>query len=127
MALVISDEVTREAQRILACQSSFEVLQLSPEKCTKELVVKQYEAKVALFKRLFRNKLAMQAKAKLDTAKMRLSDPKLREKEVGELKGLQRDVQRDYAELKALEDRTNVLEIRAAALRVSETGSRNEV
>ena len=88
MALVISDEVTQEAQRILGCHNSFEVLQLSPEKCTKELVTEQYEAKAALFKRLFRNKLAMQAKAKLDNAKMRLSDPKLREKEAAELKSL---------------------------------------
>lgn len=116
MALVISDEVTQEAQRILACQNSFEVLQLSPAQCSKELIMERYEAKATLFKRLFRNKLAMQAKAKLDNAKMRLSDPTLREKEAVELKGIQRDVQKDYAELRALEDRTNVLEIRAAAV-----------
>ncbi|KPA81376.1 hypothetical protein ABB37_03755 [Leptomonas pyrrhocoris] len=120
MALVISDEVTQEAQRILACQNSFEVLQLSPEKCTKQLVMEQYEAKVALFKRLFRNKLALQAKAKLDNAKMRLSDPMLRDKEAAGLREMQRDVQKDYVELKALEDRTSILEIRAAALRIDE-------
>ncbi|KPI85681.1 hypothetical protein ABL78_5261 [Leptomonas seymouri] len=121
MALVISDEASQEAQRILACRNSFEVLQLSVEKCTKELIMEQYEAKVVLFKRSFRNKLAIQAKARLDNAKMRLSDPKLRDREAAELKEMQRDVQKDYVELKALEDRTSVLEIRAAALQIDET------
>lgn len=116
MALIISDEVTREAERILACRNSFEVLELHPSACTKEMVLEQYEAKAALFKRLFRNKLAMQAKAKLDNAKMRLADAQLREKEAAGLKEVQRDVQKDYVELQALEARTRVLEMRAATV-----------
>ncbi|KAK7197314.1 hypothetical protein NESM_000678400 [Novymonas esmeraldas] len=118
MALVISDEATREAERILACRNGFEVLELSPDNCTKEMVLEHYETKVALFKRLFRNRLAMQAKAKLDNAKMRLADTQLREKEAAAMKELQRDVHKDYAELQALEVRTRVLEMRAAAAAV---------
>ncbi|GET93454.1 hypothetical protein, conserved [Leishmania tarentolae] len=116
MALVISDEATQEAQRILACSNSFEVLELSPSNCTKEKVLEQYEAKALLFKGLFRNKLAMQAKAKLDNAKVRLADTQLREKETATLKVLQSDVHKDYAELQALDVRTRVLEMRAAAV-----------
>ncbi|CAC9551341.1 hypothetical protein conserved [Leishmania donovani] len=116
MALVISDEATREAERILACSNSFEVLELSPSNCTKEMVLEQYEAKVSLFKGLFRNKLAMQAKAKLGNAKVRLADAQLREKEAAALKVLQSDAHKNYAELQALEVRTRVLEMRAATV-----------
>lgn len=116
MALTISDEVTVEAQRILSCKNCFEVLELSPMNCTKEIVLQQYEAKVSLFKRLFRNKLAMQAKAKLDNAKVRLSDNQLREKEAEIFRDLQQSVYKDHAELYSLESRTKMLEIRAAAI-----------
>ncbi|CAJ1038266.1 hypothetical protein Q4I30_008134 [Leishmania utingensis] len=116
MALVISDEATQEAERILACQNSFKVLELNPSNCTKEMVLMQYETKASLFKGLFRNKLAMQAKAKLDNAKVRLADTQLREKEAAAFKALQHDVHKDYAELQALEVRTRVLEMRAATV-----------
>ncbi|CBZ26217.1 conserved hypothetical protein [Leishmania mexicana MHOM/GT/2001/U1103] len=116
MALVISDEATREAERILACSNSFEILELNPSNCTKEMVLKQYETKASLFKGLFRNKLAMQAKAKLGNAKVRLADTQLREKEIAALKVLQIDAHKDYAELQALEVRTRVLEMRAATV-----------
>ncbi|KAG5490253.1 hypothetical protein JKF63_00372 [Porcisia hertigi] len=116
MTLVISDEATREAERILACHNSFEVLELSPSNCTKERILEQYEAKVSLFKGLFRNKLAMQAKAKLGNAKVRLADAQLREREASAFRELQRDVHKDYAELQALEARTRVLEMRAATV-----------
>ncbi|KAG5489526.1 hypothetical protein GH5_00399 [Leishmania sp. Ghana 2012 LV757] len=116
MALVISDEAAREAKRILACRNSFEVLELSPSNCTKEMVLEQYETKASLFKGLFRSKLAMEAKARLGNAKVRLADPQLREKEAASLKELQRDVHKDYAELQALEARTRILEMRAATV-----------
>ncbi|KAG5464209.1 hypothetical protein LSCM1_00389 [Leishmania martiniquensis] len=116
MALLISDEATHEAERILACRNSFEVLELNPCNCTKEMVLAQYETKASIFKGLFRNKLATQAKAKLGNAKIRLLDAQLREKEAAALKEEQRDAHKDYAELQALEGRTRILEMRAATV-----------
>lgn len=116
MALVVSGDTEREAQRIIASKNAFEVLEVSPTECSRETVLRQYDEKSTPFRRLFRNKLALQAKARLDEAKMRLLDDHLRSKELASFTADQRDGIKDRAELTALEARTRMLEMRAAAL-----------
>lgn len=116
MALVVTSDVEQEARRIIAAISAFEVLQLNPRDCEKEAVVRQYETKAVLFKRLFRNRLAMQAKARLDDAKMRLLDERLRVKEMNTHDESKRDAMRVKYEISTLESRTQMLEMRAAAI-----------
>lgn len=114
MALVVDDEVQREVQRILTAKDSFGVLEVSPGDSGKEVVLRQYEAKAALFRRLFRNKLAMQAKARLDDAKMRLLDDRFRIKELAQHNTIVRDSAKDRERIAAMESRTKLLEMRAA-------------
>lgn len=123
MSLVVSDEVQREAQRIIAAKDSFDVLQIHPRDCSKELVLRVYEEKVALFKKLFRSKAAMQAKARLDDAKMRLTDERLRSKELAAHHTITRDCAKDNERIEALEARTKILEMRAAAILEKDTAS----
>eukprot|EP00796_Vickermania_ingenoplastis_P008168 gene8168-5697_t len=115
MALVLSDEVTREAQRIIAAKNAFEVLEILPDGFTPALVLEHYEAKVQLFKRHFRNKTAAVAKSRVDEAKMRVLDDRLRAKEVESFTAVVIDEAQVREELRQLEERTKLLELRAAA------------
>lgn len=125
MALVISDEVQREAQRIIAAKDAFDVLEVNPNECDKETVLRVYEGKVTLFKKLFRNKAAVQAKARLDDAKMRLTDERLRARELAAHDAIVRDATRDRERIEAIEARTRLLEMRAAAVLEKEPGLRS--
>lgn len=115
MALVLADEVTAEAQRILAATSAFDVLDV-PNDCANDAVISQYTAKCALFKRHFRNKVAAMAKSRLDEAKMRLLDHRLREKEARKVEEMLRNTAATREEMMHLEERTKLLEMRAAAI-----------
>ncbi|ORC91434.1 uncharacterized protein TM35_000064390 [Trypanosoma theileri] len=116
MALVLSDGVEKEARRIIACENAFDVLEITPVNTKSEVVLRHYEEKVAPLRRLVRNKLAMEAKARLDHAKMLLLDDTLRAKELTRFNERQRIIIKEREELKALEARTKMLETRAAAL-----------
>ncbi|CCW61153.1 unnamed protein product [Phytomonas sp. EM1] len=114
MALVVTSEIEQEAQRILVSKSAYEVLEINPRDFNKEIVLKKHGVKVEMFKRLFRNKLAMQAKARLDDAKMRLLDERFRAKEDEAHTNSQRDKIKEEEEIYALEARTRLLEVQAA-------------
>ncbi|CCW69264.1 unnamed protein product [Phytomonas sp. Hart1] len=116
MTLVVTNEVEQEAKRILAAGSSYEVLEINPRDFDKELVLKNYGVKVNIFKRLFRNKLAMQAKVRLDDAKMRLLDERFRVKEDEAYINVERGKKKEEETIYALEARTMLLEVRAAGI-----------
>lgn len=113
MALVLSDEVTREAQRILASANSFDVLGILPQDCTPELVQQRHSEKVQLFRRHFRNKTAMLAKARVDEAKVKLLEDRLRDKEREIFLSRVKEEARLREEMVQLEQRTRLLELRA--------------
>ncbi|KAG8343757.1 hypothetical protein ERJ75_001365300 [Trypanosoma vivax] len=116
MALVLTDGAEKEARRIIASQNAFEVLGLNSVDVKRETILRQYEEKVAPLRRLVRNRLAMEAKAKLDHAKMLLLDDQLRLKELSKFKTAHLNDMRKREELRDLEARTRMLESRAAAL-----------
>ncbi|EAN79937.1 hypothetical protein, conserved [Trypanosoma brucei brucei TREU927] len=116
MSLVLADEVEVEARRIIASQNAFDVLGICPTDIRSDAVLRCYETKVGLFRRLVRNRLAMEAKAKLDHAKMLLLDETLRAKELAKFNECQRKDMLTKEELRAVEARTKLLEQRAAAL-----------
>ncbi|KEG12856.1 hypothetical protein DQ04_01371030 [Trypanosoma grayi] len=116
MALILADDVEREARRIIATENAFDALALNPVDAKNEVVLKRYEEKVAPLRRLVRNRLAMEAKARLDHAKVLLLDETLRAKEVLKFNERQRGFIKGREELKAIEARTKLLEARAAAL-----------
>lgn len=117
MALVVTDEVTQEAKNILAASNAFEVLGISPAEFSPALVKLKHEEKVQKLKRFFRNKNAALARNRVDEAKVRLLDDRLREKE---LQGISLRVQQEAAEreeLRRLEDWTRHLEVRASVIK----------
>lgn len=116
MALVVSDDIDREGRRIVASSSAFEVLELNPLSCQREQILRQYEAKSKLFKGLYKNSIAVHAMSKLDNAKMRLLDPFLHKREVALYNTIELQLINDYEELQKVENRTRLLEERAAAL-----------
>ena len=114
MAIVLSSEQDQEAARILQCKNAFEVLKLKPTTFTSnDDIIKAYETLVAPFRKLIRNRLAMQAKARLDDAKLALCDAELRKKELGKFDTEAAVGQAERAELYALEARTRMLQARA--------------
>ncbi|RNE98200.1 hypothetical protein TraAM80_08912 [Trypanosoma rangeli] len=116
MALTLADGVEKEARRIIASENAFDALALNPVDAKGEVVLRRYEEKVAPLRRLVRNRLAMEAKARLDHAKIVLLDDVLRAKELLRFNSQQRSAVQEREELKALEARTKMLEARAAAL-----------
>ncbi len=127
MALVLSTELDQDATRILQSQNAFEVLKLKPTAfISNDEVVKAYETLVAPFRKLIRNRLAIQAKARLDDAKMMLCNPDLRRKELDKFFEVHAVVHAERAELQALEARTRLLEARCqevTAARATHCGS----
>ena len=124
MAIVLSSEQDQEAARILQCKNAFEVLKLKPTSfSSNDDIVRAYEALVAPFRKLIRNRLAMQAKARLDDAKLALCDPELRRKELSKYDGELAVGQAERSELNALEVRTRLLE--AKCQEVLQAAARN--
>lgn len=116
MALIVTDEITQEANTILAASNAFEVLGISPSEFSPVIVKLKHDEKVQRFKRHFRNKTVTLAKNRVDEAKMRLLDDRLREKELHEIT---LKVQREAAEreeMYQLEDWTRYLETKASVI-----------
>jgi hypothetical protein len=90
MALVTSDEITREATRILSCEDDFAVLRLNPTSCTLEEVGNAYKEIGAILKRreAIRNPTATKARARLEQVNARLGDKALLAHEKAKFSGL---------------------------------------
>ncbi|EPY33883.1 hypothetical protein STCU_00256 [Strigomonas culicis] len=116
MALVVSSDVEREIERIMRCKNAFEVLEINPRQCDNALVVKQFNTKVTPLKPLFRSRTAMQARKKLEDAKMRLLDDGMRAKEVEAFNSVLKSAIADRDEIERLERRTRLLEMQAESL-----------
>eukprot|EP00744_Colponema_vietnamica_P021510 GILI01030754.1.p1 GENE.GILI01030754.1~~GILI01030754.1.p1 ORF type:complete len:127 (+),score=19.80 GILI01030754.1:62-442(+) len=78
MALVLTDEIDIEAQRILDAPDNFVALKLQPSNCSVTDVLASYESISSILRRkeAIRNPKAAKARAKLDQAKLRLSNEK---------------------------------------------------
>ncbi|KAF8286818.1 hypothetical protein C4B63_64g433c [Trypanosoma cruzi] len=116
MSLILADGVEKEARRIIASENAFDALALNPVDAKGDVVLKRYEEKVAPLRRLVRNRLAMEAKARLDHAKVLLLDDALRAKELIRFNEQKRSAMKEREKLQTLEARTKLLELRAAAL-----------
>lgn len=126
MALILSDDVSKEAKRILTSTNSFEVLEFLPQDFSRELVLQRHEEKIKMLRKHFRNKEALLAKSKVDEAKMRLLDDRLREKECFlQKKEIQHDVE-EREKLRNIEEHTRMLEKRAAVILLPNTERRRK-
>lgn len=112
MALVTSDEITLEANRILNCEDDFAVLKLNPVSCTVEDVAQSYKDIGAILKRreAIRNAAAAKARVKLDRVNARLGDKALLAHEKSKFSGLAVLAKEDMVELEGIAAYTAALE-----------------
>ena len=132
MALVTSDEITREATRIINCEDDFAVLRLNPTACTLDEVEKSYKEIGAILKRreAIRNPAATKARGRLEQVHSRLADKELLAHEKAKFSGLgvmakqEKDVLEGIAEYTAaLEAQVEQLDKLNAAAAEAETES----
>lgn len=116
MALIVTDDVTQEANAILAASNAFDVLGISPSEFSPVIVKLKHDEKVQRFKRHFRNKTVTLAKNRVDEAKMRLLDDRLREKELHEITLKVQKEAAEREEMHQLEDWTRYLETKASVI-----------
>lgn len=113
MAVVLTDETDQEARRILSSSNAFDVLQLTITTSSREEVLHQYTTISEPFRKAVRNRLAAEARERLDKAKMALLDPVLRGQEIQKLQSRMTAVRLDQEELELLASRTRMLEAKA--------------
>lgn len=116
MALIVTDEVTQEAKSILTASNAFEVLGITPAEFSRDVVKRKHEEKVQRLKPFFRNKSAALARNRVDDAKMRLLDDRLREKELQVISTKLQQEAAEREELRELEDWTRHLEMKASVI-----------
>lgn len=114
MALVLTDSLQTEIDRILEAPNAFEVLKLTVTNCTKERVQEQFTLLLEPFLRATRDLRAMRVREKLKMAKSTLLDDVLRSKETSKVQEKVSIAWHERQELEFIEQRTRSLETRAA-------------
>ncbi|CUG86010.1 Hypothetical protein, putative [Bodo saltans] len=114
MALVLTDSLQTEIDRILKAPNAFEVLKLTVTSFTKEKANEQFTLLMEPFARATRDMNAMRVREKLKLAKSTLLDDVLRSKEASKVQEKVSIAWNERQELEAIEQRTRQMESRAA-------------
>jgi hypothetical protein len=114
MALVVTDSLQTEIDRILKAPNAFEVLKLTVTTFTKEKANEQFALLIEPFARATRDMNAMRVREKLKLAKSTLLDDALRSKEAAKVQEKVSIAWHERQELEAIEQRTRQMESRAA-------------